>query len=74
MSSLISICLFILSRKHEKQARVDFLQRNLSVNGMIIVYMLFNNSTNECKYFIFYYFFKHRNQEDKWKSDLLFDI
>ena len=53
MSSLISICLYILSRKHEKQAWVDFLQRNLSVNGLVNVYMLFNNSTNECKYFFY---------------------
>lgn len=40
--SVISLTLHILSRKFEKQARVEFLQRTVTINGLLEIFLFFN--------------------------------
>ena len=50
-NAITALSLHILTTgKSEKQARVDFLQRILTANGLIVVYLLFNFADEEGKY------------------------
>lgn len=44
---LIAINLHLLAIKQEKQVRVDFLQRMLTVDGLVAVYILLNNAEEQ---------------------------
>ena len=56
---VISLTLHILSRKFEKQARVEFLQKTVTINGLIVLYLMFNFASDSqlrrvCGSFLYY--------------------
>lgn len=57
--SVISLTVHILSRKFEKQARVEFLQRTVTINGLLEIFLFFNFSSDAllrrlCGSFLYY--------------------
>ena len=57
--SVISLTLHILSRKFEKQGRVEFFQKTVTINGLIEIYLLFNFANDSqlrrvCGSFLYY--------------------
>lgn len=55
---LVTFCLFMLSLQGQKQQRVDFLQRQMTVQGFQKIYSYMNYSNNRSKSFFISFLLK----------------